>query len=311
MGLFSRGRHSINKKYERFSDVHKYSVKYRKRSRNRASREKPSDANGESLSGGVLPTRREIHGRRRGLLGRFMSAFIGKYIATARSKYRERMRRIKESHGAALLGYIPMRLFIGLSVVSFGLYPYTWLWDNVYAFNKVCGNRVDEMSVKRLAVLGFCVQLLLPITLLAYAAWRVTYISEVFVFAVNSAIVMGTLYFLVIFPMRCFHYFNLRWTLRSAVIAWDREGVMIGRTMTSWLKLFLLGSTYIQFHINRLMGLGMPGFADASEIEMDLSISEKINNYIVVGRTDRDAAPWTKDDWEPEPDDDEYEYYDG
>jgi hypothetical protein len=109
-----------------------------------------------------------------------------------------------------------------------------------------------------------------------------------------------SLYLSVIFPMRCFNYFRFRWALRSAVIKWDNEGVMVGRAMPSWVGLFLFGSAYIQYHINRLMGLGMPGFADASEIESDATLGELIGGYVITAKTDRVAAPWTKDDFEPE-----------
>jgi hypothetical protein len=111
---------------------------------------------------------------------------------------------------------------------------------------------------------------------------------------------MAVLYVIVVFPMRCFNYFTFRWTLRSAVITWDKEGVMVGRAMPSWIKLILFGSAYIQYHINRLMGLGMPGFADVSEIEMDISWGEMLDNYVIIGKTDRNVVSWTKDDWRPE-----------
>jgi hypothetical protein len=193
------------------------------------------------------------------------------------------------------------------------------MWGNTYAFNTVGGRRINEGSVKRLAVLGFMVQLLLPISVASYVAWRFTG-YEIAIEARRAAVfAFLSLYFLVVFPMRCFNYFCIRWAIRGAVIDWDREGVMVGRTMTSWLKLFLLGSVYIQYHINRLMGLGMPGFADASEIEPDISLTEIIDDYVVLGRADRSSASWTKDEYKPEYDDEldedeedeEYEEYDG
>jgi hypothetical protein len=184
------------------------------------------------------------------------------------------------------------------------------MWDNTYAFNKVGGRRINEESVKRLAVLGFIVQLLMPFSVGALIVWKVTgtvIAGEIFQ---TAAFVFLSLYFVVIFPMRCFNYFCMRWALRSAVIEWDREGVMVDRSITSWLKLFLLGSLYIQYHINRLMGLGMPGFADYSEIERDASLAEIIGNYVAAGsKSDRVVASWTKDDFEPE-DYDEFEDYD-
>jgi hypothetical protein len=55
------------------------------------------------------------------------------------------------------------------------------------------------------------------------------------------------------------------------------------------------------------MGLGMPGFADTSEIESDSTLGELIGNFVVPVKTDRVAVSWTKDDFEPKEYEDEYE----
>ncbi|MDR1651925.1 MAG: hypothetical protein LBR87_09060, partial [Synergistaceae bacterium] len=230
---------------------------------------------------------------------------LAKPLVLAYSKFRERMRRMKESRASALLGYVPLKLFVGLSLLTMGLYPYTWLWGNAYAFNKVGAGRADERCVKILSVIGFSVQMLVPLSAASYLAWRIFAIPLAHKMAAGTAVTMALLYAVLLLPVRTFAYFNLRWAIRGAVIEWDREGVMVGRTMTSWLKLFLFGSMYIQYHINRLMGLGMPGFADVSEIEMDISLSEMIDKFVVIGKSDRSAASWTKDDWTPEYDEDE------
>jgi hypothetical protein len=302
MALFSKGQHSFNKKYERFSDVYKYSTKYRKRTRR-------GRANISRDEGAQLPSRMEKFGKKRtGLWAFIWSSFPLRYLARLASKFRSRMRVIRETRESALLGYIPTKLFIGLCVATCGLYPYMWMWGNTYAFNTICGKRIDEGSVKRLAVLGFMVQLLVPTAAISRAVWHFTKMEAAYQTFQISLFVFAALYALVIFPMRCFNYFCVRWVLRGAVIEWDSEGVMVGRTITSWVKLFLFGSAYIQYHINRLMGLGMPGFADASEIEPDATLSERLDNYVVIGKSDRAVASWTKDDFEPEYDDD-MEYY--
>jgi hypothetical protein len=302
MDFFNSGRHSINKKYERFSDVHKISTKYRKRTRIYRSAKNPDS----ELNDFVLPARREIYGKKRVNISRRLRAITPVvYIVLLYSKFCERMRRIRESRASAVLGYIPIKLFIGLSLITFGLYPYTWIWGNVYAFIAVGGKRIDENSIKRLVVAGFCVQALLPAAAVSYLAYRFIGAEAAYGLSVRLSELFVFLYFFLVFPMKCFNYFILRWTLRNAVIGWDRDSVMIGRTMTSWLKLFVMGSLYIQYHINRLMGLGMPGFADASEIEMDVSIAELIDNLVISGKSDRDAASWTKDDWESEYEDTE------
>ncbi|MDR1965791.1 MAG: hypothetical protein LBQ36_03700 [Synergistaceae bacterium] len=301
MGFFDKGRHSINKKYERFSDVHKISTKYRKRSRSYRPK-KPDTDSGDF----ALPARREIYGKKHITVSNSLRSVPGAvYAILVYSKFRERMRRIRESNASAVLGYVPMKLFIGISLLTFGLYPYAWLWGNAYAFIKVCGDRVSDISVKRLAAVGFCVQALLPAAVMSYAAGRLTGSEQALILSSRASFALAASYVLLVMPMKCSNYFRLRWALRSAVISWDSEGVMVGRTMTSWLKLFFFGAAYIQYHINRLMGLGMPGFADVSEIEMDISIAELIDNYVTTGRSDRMSASWTKDDWQPG--DDEYE----
>ena len=312
MVLFNRGRHSFNKKYERLSEAYRIANQYRKRKRSH----RPHiyggyDGEGKEV---FLSSRRERFGKHRvNTWKRMRSAFPLKIIPLLFAKLLERMRLIDETRASALMGYIPTRLFMGLCIVTCGLYPYIWMWDNTYAFNKIGDSRIKEESVKRFAVLGFFVQLLLPVAVGMWIAWKVTgsaVTREVFETVV---FVFLSLYIVVIFPMRCFNYFCVRWTLRSAVIEWDSEGVMVNRSITSWFKLFLLGSIYIQHHINRLMGLGMPGFADPSEIEPDASLIDIIDGYVLVSKSDRVAASWTKDDFEPENDDfeDYDEEYDG
>jgi hypothetical protein len=57
---------------------------------------------------------------------------------------------------------------------------------------------------------------------------------------------------------------------------------MIGRSMDSWLSLFLFGAAYIQSSINRLMNLGMAGLGDPDEFDPDLSLGEWMNEYIAL-----------------------------
>jgi hypothetical protein len=310
MALFNKGQHSIDKKYERFSDVHRIYTKYRRRTRSY----RPDEPDADSASGDfILPARRaRYRKKRRSVAARLQSAFPLKYITYVHAKLRARLRKIKESRAAALLGYIPTKLFMGLCVITLGLYPYSWMWENVYAFDKVGGRRINVNSIKRLAVIGFLVHLSMLAVAAAFTVYRITGADVLFKPVIMAALSCAVLHFLLVFPMKCFNYFVIRWAIRSAVIEWDREGVMVGRTMTSWLKLFLFGSVYIQYHVNRLMGLGMAGFADASEIEPDASIGELIDDYVTVGKTDRASASWTKDEWRPEDgDEEEYEEYYG
>ena len=307
--IFSgKGQHSLNKKYERLSEIYVKTNKYKKRTRLPPS-QKPEGKGTES----VLPSRRAQREKRRGMAWRkrIVSLWPFRWVRAVFAYFSDKRRAVREAHESAVLGYIPLKIFLGLCVITLGTYPYIWIWDNAYAFNKMGERRVGEASFKWLAVLGFAVQMLLPVSATLYAAWCLTGLDMALKAAYAVMFALALLYSSVVFPMRCFNYFCFRWALRSAVIKWDLDGVMVGRTMPSWIGLFLFGSAYMQYHINRLMGLGMPGFADASEIESDATLRERIGDYVITGHTDRVAVPWTKDDFKPEEFEDEYDDFDG
>ena len=307
MALFDKGRHTFNEKYERLSDVYRLANQYKKRRRSHRTHISGGfDDEGREI---VLSSRKEKYGKRRaGIWKKIWRSLPFKNIPLLFAKFRGRIRAIDETRATVLLGYIPIKIFFGLCVITCGLYPYVWMWDNTYAFNKMRGSRIREEAIKRFAVLGFTVQLLLPASIGMWIVWKITGSAVTGEIYQTTAFVFLSLYFVVIFPMRCFNYFCVRWSLRSAVREWDTDGVMINRSITSWSKLFLFGSIYIQRHINRLMGLGMPGFSDPSEIEGETSFLDIIDDYIVMGKPDRIAASWTKDDFEPG-DDGEFEEY--
>jgi hypothetical protein len=181
----------------------------------------------------------------------------------------------------SVLGYIPVELFIVLCAMTLGVYPFIWLWGNSGAFINFCGNRLQEKRLRRFSAAGFCIQLLLPASIILYVMWRLTGMAEFIDYTLRCSAAYVILYTAVIFPQRCYYYFDLRWNMRSAVEAWDSERIMIGRTMTSWLNLFVFGSAYIQLHMNRLIGLGMPGFAGQDEILPDFSVSKWMREYVI------------------------------
>jgi hypothetical protein len=184
----------------------------------------------------------------------------------------------------AVLGYVPVELFIALCLLTFGLYPYAWLWGNSSAFVSLCGYRLQEKRVRFCAAIGFCIQLIPIVSLALYAVWRYTASPQLLDFALHSALLYVAAYVLLVLPQRCYCFFDIRWNLRRTVETWDKDGVMIDRTMTSWLKLFAFGSIYIQFHANRLIGLGMPGFAGQDEIMPDFSVRRWLQEYVIIRR---------------------------
>lgn len=188
----------------------------------------------------------------------------------------------------SLLGYIPLSLFVGISIASLGIYPYLWLWGNLHAFEKSGARGLDKVELVKFSVVGFCTQLLVPVALISYLLGKLTELQMFYEFAFRAGVVYVLAYILLVLPLRCFNYFNIRWKIREAVNEWDHAGMMIGRTMQSWIKLFCFGSFYLQYHINRLMGLGMHGFADESEIMPDFPITDFLKAYLKRDDTEDD-----------------------
>lgn len=178
------------------------------------------------------------------------------------------------------LGYIPLNLYVSMSLVTLGMYPYIWLWGNIHAFEKIRVRGIGKHSLTAFSATGFCAQLLCPLALCSYAVGTLLASNAAREFAFRSLLIYIPIYFFLILPMRCFHYFDLRWKLRAAVAEWDTKGMMLNRTAPSWFYLFLFGTIYIQHHINRLMGLGMPGFASTDELTF--SPSRWIRDYVIV-----------------------------
>lgn len=237
-----------------------------------------------------FPRRKDYHRRRQKFppLLRILAPLI--HLAEdSLYSLRKRMRAMQAANRAALLGYIPTGLFLGVSVMTLGLYPYVWMRSNIHAFVKTDVSGLDERKLNRFAVTGFCVQLLLVAS--AAACLRAVWIDGLldYEFAYRLFMFYLLLYLLIIFPQRCSVYFDLRWSLRRRVTAWDQDGIMLSRTASSWLKLFIFGSLYVQYHINRLMGLGMPGFADSDEIVEDEPILKRMKKY--VQRNDASPDP--------------------
>jgi hypothetical protein len=298
MAFFSKGLHSYNKKYESFSDVHRLAGTGLERGGSEPKAEEER----------AFPSRTERFGRARRERKPKRRAF--RFIFSLRARIRARRAAKGRAIKSALLGYVPAELFVGLCVVTAGMYPYVWMRNLARAFNKIGSRGIDEAAAMAMAVTGFAVQALVPASLAAFAAWRASGAPLAWALCVDMALAYAFLYVSLVFPMRCFNYFSVRWALRRAVAEWDSEGVLAGRAAPSRLMLFLFGSVYIQLHVNRLMGLGMPGFADASEITPDAPLTKRIADFIARenGAPERGGRErWTRDEFLPDYDD----YYDG
>lgn len=249
--------------------------------RNNPVEEEPSPENPieiESPSGAIK--RADIHKHAPSPLSRFLLSFFFDGKEKKPGGLLGWLRFIRSSNQENLLGYIPVSIFASLSLLTLGLYPYIWFAQNVRAFISLSLEKIEERSLRRYAVMGFFVQSLLFLSI-AMALWGEVADSPLhFEYALRFAFFYAFLSLFVLLPIRSFLYFGLRWNLRRAVAAWDHSRIMVPRTMPSWWKLFLFGSLYLQHHINRVIGLGMPGFADAEELRESLPFLEWLGGYL-------------------------------
>jgi hypothetical protein len=189
---------------------------------------------------------------------------------------------MKRSHAHATIDYIPVELFALFSFASAGIYPYFWLLDRVDTFAAVDAIRLDRTGIDRYCVIGIFVQLL-PLAAAAVFLWaRFTGLREWYAYASILLAAYAAALVFVVLPLRCFYQFDICWRMRRAVSMWDKDGMMIERTAPSLFRLFLFGTAYIQRHVNRLIGLGMPGFAGYDEIGTEATLGDAIKEYVKV-----------------------------
>lgn len=242
-------------------------------------RTSPAGISLESKPPAGVVKRADVHRHDPPPLSRFLSSLAAGKMGE-RPGWRSWLRFVRPPDRENLLGYIPISIFAGLSVFTLGLYPYVWFAGNVPAFISLSLERIEERSLRHYVVMGFFVQSLL-FAAIAMALWGALADSPLHhEYALRFAFFYLSLSLLVLLPIRSFLYFGLRWNLRRAVAAWDRNHIMVPRTIPSWWKLFLFGSLYLQHHINRMIGLGMPGFADAEDLREPLPFLEWLGGYL-------------------------------
>ena len=202
----------------------------------------------------------------------FISRFAG--LRSRRDAKEKIALRSKVDYEKVSFVYVSSWMFVCMNLITLGLFPYIWMWCNAYAIAAISAGRLRVTVVKLFAVCGFCVQMILPAALYSYI-WDVV-VQQVLSYAdaLNLLRIYVAAYFLLVFPMRCFIYINMRDSLRRAAVSWGARRLMASRTMSSVLKLLLLGSVYFQNHINRLACLGMPDLIDSDDIWNEASLLE-------------------------------------
>lgn len=172
--------------------------------------------------------------------------------------------------------YLSPAMFICMNLITLGLFPYIWLWCNVYAIAAISAGRLGIGLLRLFAVCGFCVQMILPVAIYSYVWDVVVQNGAAYVNVLNLLSVYLAVYTVLVFPQRCYIYISMRGSLRRAAVSWDAKRIMASRTMSSMLKLLFFGSVYFQHHINRLACLGMPNLIDNDDIWSDASLFELI-----------------------------------
>lgn len=158
---------------------------------------------------------------------------------------------------ASALDWIPLSIFVPLSVMTFGLYPHLWMLRRIDALSSVGSRSIDRSTAAAYCVIGSIVQLMLAA---AAAAWLVSVALPASGSGRVASLALSTYvaaYALLLFPIRSFVLFEIRRQIRRAAFMWDPTGIMVPRTMPSILMLTIFGSAYLQHHINRLISLGM------------------------------------------------------
>lgn len=159
--------------------------------------------------------------------------------------------------GASALEWIPLSIFIPMSIITLGLYPHIWMLRRIDALASVGSRSIDRGAAAAYCVIGALVQLML-------AAAAAAFIVSIFLPASGSGSIASialrayaAAYITVLFPIRSYVLFEIRRQIRRAAFVWDPTGIMVPRTVPSMVMLTLFGSAYLQHHINRLMSLGM------------------------------------------------------
>ena len=191
-------------------------------------------------------------------------------------------KRTKPKRGrreSRLLDFLPLWLFASLSVLTFGIYPYVWFASNLRAFNELSADeKLMHFNVKYFAAAGAAAQLVLAFSAVSFLVSN--FAAGVYIPSMLRPGRLFEIYFygyiFFVLPFRFSAHLWLSWNIREATRSWN-EGAISSITLDSWVKLLLFGSFYIQYHVNRLIGMGMDKLAS----RMDLRESKSVSDIII------------------------------
>lgn len=168
--------------------------------------------------------------------------------------------------------YIPLLIFVPISLLTFGIYPYIWFLRRIDSFAAIGTGELDRNRAVAYCIIGSaaCAMLSAGLAAWSFAQWH------------HLALAGALLLVLAVVPMRTFWLFELRRRLRDVAHEWDQGAMMTYRTLPSPTLLFIFGSFYLQLHINRLIGLGMPDLGDYDDVAAweDASLREVLTDFL-------------------------------
>lgn len=199
-----------------------------------------------------------------------------------KARGRRRRRRVAE-HARALraeLSYMPLTVFVSLCAATLGLYPYLWLASRAWSFAALDPVAFDARAALRYCAVAAAAHCLLVLSAVPGLVWLIGGYELAAVVTRAMLSLYAALALLVVLPLRWACLTAMRWAMRSAAAAWAADLVIIPRTMRSLLATHLLGTVYAQAHINRLVGLGMPGLAGYDDMWNDVSAADVVRDFL-------------------------------
>lgn len=175
---------------------------------------------------------------------------------------------------------MPLGIFVPRCAASLGFYPHLWLAARAWSFAELDPVAFDPRAAQRYCAVAAAAHCLLVLAAVPGVVWLIGGYPLAGAAAQAMLALYAALLLLVVLPLRWSCLSAIRWAMRSASAEWDSDCVMMPRTMRSLLATHLLGTIYVQSHINRLVGLGMPGLSGYDDIWSDVSAADIVRDFL-------------------------------
>lgn len=186
----------------------------------------------------------------------------------------------QEEAAPASLTYVPVFLFIQYTVFTLGFYPILWLRKCARALDRMSGGAFDARAAMRCCIAKAVSRAALVLCALciassiAFGSLALLHAAEFFLISFIAVTVA------ISAPLSCKCFFDIRWHIRRAAAEWDGSGLMLRNTMPSPVLLFIFGSAYVQYHVDRLIELDMPGFDGYDDVVVDAPAASVLKSFV-------------------------------